>query len=128
MRDGSWRGFAATVFEVNQKDYRPVWERDKLGGKLVMRLHKGDAIEVEHNGMRRIMTVHRLSPSNNVIYLAEHFEGGKLASRHADHNDLFRWNFASIGKLKERGARAVHIDILGQMHYRPSNVSPHQLT
>src|SRR5690606_22375407 len=25
MRDGSWKGFAATVFEVNRKDWRPQW-------------------------------------------------------------------------------------------------------
>ncbi len=44
MRDGTWRGFAATVFEVNTPGWRPQWERDRLGGKLVMRLHKGDLV------------------------------------------------------------------------------------
>jgi CRISPR-associated endonuclease Csn1 len=84
-RDGSWQGFAATVFEVNQKGWRPRWEVDKLGGKLVMRLHKGDTIEVEDaDGVRRIKTVHRLSPSNGVLYLAPHNEGGALAKRHDD--------------------------------------------
>lgn len=81
MRDGSWKGFAATVFEVNQEDYRPAWEREKLGGKLVMRLHKGDMIEVDDSdGRRRIKTVHRLSPSNGVLYLAPTTRAANSAS------------------------------------------------
>src|SRR5690606_38735415 len=77
MRDGSWQGFAASLFEVNQPGWRPVWERNKLGGKLVMRLHKGDMIELDDpDGKRRIKVVHRLQPSQNRIYLAPHNEGG----------------------------------------------------
>lgn len=122
MRDGTWQGFAATRFEVNQQGWRPVWEREKLGGKLVMRVHKGDVIAVEDNGRARYMTVHRLSPSNNVLYLAEHFEGGALGKRHDSKDDLFRWEFANIGGLKARKARLVHVDILGSASKRPSNV------
>lgn len=122
MRDGTWRTFAATRFEVNQKGWRPQWEREKLGGKLVMRVHKGDVIAVEDNGRTRYMTVHRLSPSNNVLYLAEHFEAGALGKRHDAKDDLFRWEFANIGGLKARKARLVHVDILGNVTSRRSNV------
>lgn len=122
MRDGSWQAFPATRFEVNQKDWRPRWEREKVGGKLVMRVHKGDVISVEDNGHTRYMTVHRLSPSNNVLYLADHFEGGALGKRHDDRSDLFRWEFANIGGLKARRARLVHVDILGKISVQPSNV------
>lgn len=122
MRDGSWQAFPATRFEVNQTDWRPVWEREKRGGKLVMRIHKGDVIAVEDAGRTRHMSVHRLSPSNNVVYLAEHFEGGALAKRHDDKEDLFRWEFANIAGLKSRNARLVHVDILGNVSRRRSNV------
>lgn len=124
MRDGTWQGFAATVFDVNQKDWRPRWEREKLGGKLVMRIHKGDMIEVESKerpGERVIMTVHRLSPSNNVLYLASHNEGGELSKRHDDKDDLFRWDFANIGGLKGRKARKVAINELGTHKFSKSN-------
>ena len=104
MRDGSWRGFAATVFDVNQKGWRPQWEVEKLGGKLVMRLHKGDAVEIDDaDGVRRIKTVHRLSPSNRMLYLAPHNEGGALGKRHDDKAEPFRWDFASIGGMKGKG-------------------------
>lgn len=122
MRDGSWQGFAATVFDVNQKDWRPEWERNKLGGKLVMRLHKGDTIEVDHEGQRKIMVVHRLSPSNNILYLAAHNEGGELAKRHADSDDLFRWDFANIGGLKSRSARRVRVDSMGRVNKPKANI------
>lgn len=124
MRDGAWRSFPATVFEVNQKDWRPLWERERMGGKLVMRVHKGDTIEVDgDNGERRIMTVHRLSPSNSVLYLALHTEGGALQKRHDDKDDPFRWDFANIGGLKKRNARKVKVGVAGRQRYERSNVS-----
>lgn len=124
MRDGSWQGFAATVFEVNQKGWRPEWEARKLGGKLVMRLHKGDTIEVDDpDGQRRIKTVHRIEISANRIRLASHNEGGKLADRHDEKDDPFRWDFANIPGLKGRNARKVNIDALGAVRDCRSNVT-----
>ena len=71
-----------TVFEVNQKGWRPRWEVGKLGGKLVMRLHKGDMIEVDDaDGVRRIKTVHRLEIQPRRIRLVPHYEGGEVAKR-----------------------------------------------
>jgi len=125
MRDGSWKGFAATFYDVNQKGWRPIWERERLGGKLVMRVHKGDMIELDDpDGERRLKTVHRLSPSNNILYLACHNEAGELQKRHDDKNDLFRWDFANIGGLKKRNARKVKIDELGRITLAKSNALP----
>ena len=122
MRDGAWKGFAATVFEVNQKGWRPLWEREKLGGKLMMRLHKGDAVEVDDNdGVRRVKTVIRLSPSNGIVYLVGHNEGGDYAKRHADPDDPFRWDLASISKLKDRDCVAVQVDESGNVKRKASN-------
>lgn len=111
-----WKGFEASVFEVNQKGWRPVWEREKLGGKLVMRLHKGDLIELEEKsspGLRTVKRVVRINPSASRLYLAGHFDGGDLQKRHDDSNDAFRWDLASISGLKERGALKRHIDEVG---------------
>lgn len=123
MRDGSWKGFAATMFEVNRLDWRPQWEREKLGGKLVMRLHKGDAVEVDDDdGVRRVKTVVRLSPSNGILYLVPHNEGGDYPKRHADPDDPFRWDFAAISNLKHRGCVAVRVDEVGTPRARRSNI------
>jgi CRISPR-associated endonuclease Csn1 len=119
MRDGTWRGYAVTVFEVNRKDWRPSWERDKVGGKLIMRLHKGDTVEIDDDdGIRRTKTVHRIEISANRIRLAPVHEGGKLQDRHTDKSDLFEWDFATISKLKERNCIAVRVDEMGQVRAR----------
>jgi CRISPR-associated endonuclease Csn1 len=123
MRDGTWRGYAATVFEVNRKDWRPSWERDKVGGKLVMRLHKGDTVEIaDGDEIRRTKTVHRIEISANRIRLAPVQEGGKLQDRHTDKSDLFEWDFATISKLRERNCVAVRVDETGQVRALPTNV------
>ncbi|KQZ15465.1 hypothetical protein ASD44_16435 [Mesorhizobium sp. Root554] len=121
MRDGAWKGFAVTVFEANQKDFRPQWEREKLGGKLVMRLHKGDAVELESSGVRLVKFVQQIWMKSNLVLLTEHNEGGDLQKRHQDADDPFRWDFANIGKLKERGCVAVKVDELGRVTKRISN-------
>ncbi len=123
MRDGSWKGFAATVFEVNRADWRPLWECEKLGGKLVMRLHKGDAVEVlDDDGVRRVKIVVRIEPSAGRMRLAAHNEGGDLQKRHDDRDDPFRWDLASISRLKERGCVAVRVDESGVLRRRRANV------
>jgi CRISPR-associated endonuclease Csn1 len=123
MRDGSWQGFAASVFEVNRKGWRPRWEAEKTGGKLVMRLRKGDMIELaDAGGARHVKTVIRLSPSNNIVYLVRHNDAGDFQKRHDEKDDLFRWDFANIAKLKERGAVAIRVDETGRVTQKRSNV------
>ncbi|PWB79279.1 MAG: type II CRISPR RNA-guided endonuclease Cas9, partial [Methylocystaceae bacterium] len=120
LRDGNgghvWKGFAASLFEVNQKVWRPQWERDRIGGKLVMRLHKGDLVEIDDkDGERRIKKVVRLSPSNGIVYLVGHNEAGELQKRHDDPDDPFRWDFANIGGMRARNAQKIEIDELGRV-------------
>nr|WP_314435337.1 type II CRISPR RNA-guided endonuclease Cas9 [uncultured Brevundimonas sp.] len=114
--DGVWRGHAATVFEVNQRDFTPAWRSD-ADARLVMRLHKGDLVEIEDNGERRIKRVVRINPSGGRLYLAAHDEGGELAKRHDDADDAFRWDLASISKLKERGCLPCRLSPLGKGSY-----------
>lgn len=122
MRDGSWKGYLATFFEVNRKGWRPSWEVERSGGKLVMRLHKGDMIEVQDaDGVRRIKVVNQLW--EKLIVLSAHHQGGALDKRHKDKNDSFEWDFANIGKLKERGAVAVRVDEIGRVKPKRSNAA-----
>ncbi len=112
MRDGSWKGFAASIFEASKKDWRPLWERERLGGKLVMRVHKGDLVEInEKDGERAVKRVAQLW--ENLLVLSAHHEGGKLNDRHKDSEDPFRWDFPSFGGLRARGARRVRVDEIG---------------
>jgi CRISPR-associated endonuclease Csn1 len=118
MRDGTWKGCEANIFEVNKKGWRPRWEREKWGALLVMRLHKGDLIELEDpDGIRRVKRVVRIQPSSSTFRLAGHNEAGALQERHdaTEQDDGFRWDFANFGKLRDRKARKVRLDELGQI-------------
>jgi CRISPR-associated endonuclease Csn1 len=116
MRDGTWKGFGASIFEINRKGWRPVWEVEKLGGLLVMRLRKGDLVELQDpDGERRIKRVVQIEASNNRMRLATIHEGGRLQDRHdlPEDQDGFRWDLANFGKLRDRGARQVIVDTIG---------------
>jgi CRISPR-associated endonuclease Csn1 len=111
-----WQGFEASVFDVNQEGWRPLWERQRIGGKLVMRLHKGDLIELEEKsspGVRVVKRVVSINPSASRLYLAGHFDGGNLKKRHDDQEDPFRWDLASISGLKERRAVKRSVNEIG---------------
>jgi CRISPR-associated endonuclease Csn1 len=109
-----------TRFEINQPDFRPVWERQKLGGKLVMRLHKGDPIIVNIDGKDRVFVVNSIRASKPDIITSEHFEGGSFDDRKkaGENPELI----LSMSKLQRLATRPVHIDILGQTIRRKSNV------
>lgn len=120
MRDGTWRGFGATRFEVNQPDFRPKWERQKLGGKLVMRLHKGDPIIINIDGQDRVFVVNSIRASKPDIITSEHFEGGSFDKRKkaGENPELI----LSISKLQRLLARPIHVDILGEITPKKSNI------
>jgi CRISPR-associated endonuclease Csn1 len=121
-----WLGFGATIFDANRKGWRPEWEAKKLGALLVMRLHKGDLIELtDDDGERRVKRVVQIEASNNRMRLALASEAGKLQERHdaKEEEDPFRWDLASFGKLLERNARKLKISEAGEFHYAKSNAS-----
>lgn len=118
MRDGTWKGFGATIFDINRKGWRPEWEVKKLGGLLMMRLRKGDLVELEDpDGVRRVKRVVRIAPSAGRMYLVTHYEAGVLQERHdaPDDQDPFRWDLATFSKLRERKTTRIKIDEVGQI-------------
>ena len=112
--DGVWLGFATTVFDFNSKDRKPSWQAEHPGARLVMRVHKGDMVEVtDDDGSRRIKRVVRLAPSASRLYLADHNEGGDFQKRHDDPDDSFRWDLATISNLKDRRCIRLNLNELG---------------
>lgn len=113
--DGAWVTEPVTVFAANQTG-TPPRRRAHPAARLVMRLHKGDFLKLEHEGTERVMRVIRLRAKAQQLMLVEHHEGGDFQARHDDKDDPFRWVFQSLSKLKDVKARKVHIDILGRVH------------
>lgn len=112
---GIWRGFAVNAYDFNQRRHTPPWRADYPDARPVMRVHKGDMIEVmDDDGVRRIKRVVRLAPSASRLYLAPHNEGGDFQKRHDDPDDAFRWDLATISKLKDRGCRYMRVNEVGK--------------
>lgn len=121
--DGKWSGEAVRRFDANRSNcgpktpHVPRWRTESAGARLVMRIHKGDLIRLEHEGRTRIMVVHRLDAAAGRFKLAAHNETGNLDKRHATDNDIdpFRWLMASYGTLKKMAAVPVRVDELGRV-------------
>ncbi len=138
--DGVWRMVAVTIFEANQikrlRDEaiqnarqqglppppppRQTWQDTYPDAKFIMRLHKGDTIQIfDDDGQNRVKRVVILHTKGNCVWLCGHTDGGNFAKRHADKDDPFRWDFANIAKLKDRRARRVRVDETGRIRTIP---------
>lgn len=113
--DGKWHGIAVTRFEAHKPGWKNKWRIYLPDGRLVMRVRNGDLINLIHEGDEKVMKVVRLNPSGGRLYLAPHNEAGEFQKRHEDAEDHFRWDLASISKLKSRQARLVQNTADGQV-------------
>lgn len=121
--DGKWNGEAVRRFDANKKNagariaHAPQWRNANDHAKMVMRIHKGDLIRLDHDGRIRIMVVHRLDAASGRFKLADHNETGNLDKRHATDNEIdpFRWLMASYNTLKKLNAVPVRVDELGRV-------------
>lgn len=118
--DGVWRCREISRFDANDMNVaarsdgdRP-WRQEHPDATLIMRLRKGDVVAVEDMpGIVQFMRVVRLEPSANRVRLVDHREAGELEKRHKNSEDLFRWDLATVSKLKLRKARLVRVDEAG---------------
>jgi len=126
--DGKWHGIAQSTFEANQEQRQKKngitvtekWQIERPDATFIMRVHKGDTLQLfDDDGVNQIKRVVRINPSANRLFLAYHNEAGILAKRHMDKDDHFRWDLATISKLKARRARRVRIDQTGRIHTIP---------
>jgi CRISPR-associated endonuclease Csn1 len=112
-RGGRWAGEGISVFEANQNGHAPNWRKEFPTARLIMRVHKGDLLRLEHEGVEQVMRV--VSLWSNLLMLAGHLESGNLQKRHNDPDDPFRWAFVSFKQLKTHRARKVSVDVLGRL-------------
>ena len=115
---GRWYGVTVDSFNANSSGYKddlPIRDR------FVMRVYKGDFLQLyESDGVSNcVKRVYQLKPSASQIVLADHREGGELQKRHDSPDDSFRWDFATISKLKIRRARRARFTAAGRMKTIP---------
>lgn len=107
---GRWTGHAATLFEARRAatpDGRAAPPEARDGESFVMRLHKGDYLELEHDGQRRLMLVITLEPSNKRVVIIEPQQIKQDRSLHTG---------VAYNQLCKRRARRVTVDRLGDVH------------
>lgn len=125
--DGVWKCHVATYWDANSGQQQH-WCDLYPDAKFIMRIHKDDTLQlfdwnkdqgVVVPGSNKIKHVRGLDPVAKRVRLAQINEAGDLQKRHDDKEDDFRWDLATISKLKLRRARRVRIDELGKVHTIP---------
>ena len=124
--DGRWFHHPTDIWAANAGGSQ-VWQQLHPDARFVMRLHKNDTVQLFDldrdgepiDGTNQVKRVVRLNPQKSRIYLAGANDAGDLQNRNADQDDPFRWDLATIGKLKPRRARRVRVDELGKVRTIP---------
>lgn len=117
--EGDWKGVAMDSFAINSGNGQS-WQDIYPDSQFIMRIHKGDTLQLfDDDETNRVKRVYRIGVAANLLYLADVNEGGELQKRHDDPEDLFRWDFANIGKLKARRARRIRFTPAGRMKTIP---------
>jgi len=111
---GKWLGEAVTLFQANQPNQRTHWAKEHPGARLVMRVHKGDAIRLMQEGQEKLYLVHRLDAAAGRFKMAELHEAGNLDRRHDNPEDPFRWLMIGYNSLRKLGAERVRVDEMGR--------------
>ncbi len=119
LADGRWKGLATDSFSAHTTGGTD-WQAQYPDSKFIMRVRKDDTLQLfDPDGENVVKRVVRLGIVANTLYLAPVNEGGDFDKRHKDESDPFRWDYANIGKLKERKARRVRFTPMGRMKTVP---------
>lgn len=117
--EGVWKAHAVDVFAANTGRGEG-WASVYPDASFVMRLRKGDTVQLfDEDGENRVKKVVRIEISANRVRLAEVNQGGDYSKRHADPDDPFVWDFATISKMRDRKARRVRFTPAGRMKTIP---------
>jgi CRISPR-associated endonuclease Csn1 len=101
-KKGEWLCEIITNYQAHQREFISNWRKEDPTAKLIMRLQINDMVAYEENGSTRTARVKKMSMSK--VCLVDH----NIA------NDKKFW-VASASQLKEKGARKVYVDIMGQV-------------
>jgi len=112
-----WDGEIISRFDANRADFVPRWRQDHPAWRRVMQLHNDDPVALLLGDDPVVYRVVKQTPGR--IYLAPHNEAGALKARDVDKEDPFKYLIASPDRLREHGARLVHVDEIGRVRGLP---------
>jgi CRISPR-associated endonuclease Csn1 len=111
MPDGKMESLGVSLFDANQKDHNAF--RPHPAAKLLMKVHKGDLLRLEHKGEEKTARVMSLRPANGQMVLVEHFEGGDVVKRQKEEQIQI---FLSFSKVIEAKARKIFVSPTGKTY------------
>ncbi len=111
---GKWAGEVITTYQAYQmaQDNFKWWQclLGRQGQELIMRLRKGDMLEIDWNGKRIIVLVYKFTAG--AINMAQHYESN--ASKRIDAKELERIQM-SVGPLQKANAVRVTVSPSGKV-------------
>ena len=122
---GKWLPHVVDRWANASRMARP-WHEAYPGAKFIMRLYKGDTIQLygwdrgrktiipDENQVKRVISIKMVE-----LVIAGVNEGGTLPNRHNDPEDRFRWDRPGFDRLRQRRARRVRIDETGRLRVVP---------
>ncbi len=111
MPDGKIVHMGVSLFDANQKDQNSL--RPHPAAKLLIKVHKGDLLRLDHKGEEKTARIMSLRPANEIIVLTEHFEGGNIVERQKEEKIQI---FLSFNKILETNARKIFVSPTGRIH------------
>ncbi|OJY93665.1 MAG: hypothetical protein BGP25_08585 [Lysobacterales bacterium 63-13] len=111
--DNQWDGEVINLFEANQKGFLESRMHAQNGMPLVMRIHKGDVVVMEHEGRESIFRVTNFSLGK--LFFTPPNEAN-VDARNRDSSTDFRYLQLAPSKLKQRRARTAGVNILGYLN------------
>jgi CRISPR-associated endonuclease Csn1 len=116
MPDGAWCFRGVSRHEANQPGVTAL----PKGVREIMRLHKGDLVEVDDGSERIVKQIRQLEVKARRVRLAAHNEGGPLQKRHEAPTDLdpFRWDLLPFSRFRERNLRPVVVTETGRVVHK----------
>jgi len=111
--DGRWVGEIVSTLQANSPSYRT--RCDELGYPVVTHLFRNDMLELNENGVTKVVYVVRLSEKQ--IALAEHNEAdvdGRTRDKSVDFTLIYK---SSPASLQKSGAKIISVSPSGMIHY-----------
>lgn len=110
-QDGEWVGCIVSTMDANRPGFIP--EMAEEGLRHVMRLFRGDMVELEDAGVRKIYYLVRISEKQ--FAFAEHAQAN-VDSRNRDKADPFAFLYkCSPAALRKAGVRLLHVTPAGKV-------------
>ena len=121
-KSNRWEGIVISRYDANKSDFRPgQTKKPHPAARLVMRLQINDCVEVEENGVKRVMRLQKIS-QNGSLDFAEHYEAN-VDSRNSDKEDPFKYLNKTANRLKSMNVRKIHISPAGRVSYEKRHKS-----